>query len=140
MTQITLNADDSQLFIQAIDTAIAVYLEAATRMNGGIPPLEMDYQPPTDVEYTPDPVVVTGLLTTLRSLTDLRDAIRQPISQQSAITVEVDVDERGCDLITILVPSPIATDEADNLLMQAILYANAKTKNHEVLRLIKRMK
>lgn len=139
MTQLILNADDSQLFVQAVDTAIAVYREAATRMNGGLPPLGMDDQPPTDIDYSPDLVLVTGLLTTLRTLIDLRDAISQPISQQSAITVEVDVDERGRNLITIMVPSPVATDEADKLLMQAIYYANAKTQNHEVLRLIERM-
>ena len=100
----------------------------------------MDDQPPTDIDYTPDSVVVTGLLTTLRSLKDLRNAMRQPYSQQSAITVEVEVDERGRNPITIMVPSSIATDEADNLLMQAIYYANAKAQNHQILPLIERIK
>lgn len=136
MTQTMLDADESQLFVQAVDTAIAVYHEAATRMNRGLPPLGMEDQPPTDIGSKPDLVVVSYLLTTLQSLKDLRDAIRQPISKQSAMTV--DVDELGRDLITILVPSPIAPDSADNL-MQAIYYANAKTHNHEFLRLIERM-
>ncbi|WP_281372494.1 MULTISPECIES: hypothetical protein [Halomonadaceae] len=37
MTQVTLHADDNRLFVQAVDTAIAVYREAATRMNGAAP-------------------------------------------------------------------------------------------------------
>lgn len=138
MITITLSAEDSQVFVQAVDTAISVYREAATRLNGGLPQFGMDDQPPASTGDKPDLVLISGLLVTLGSLTDLRAAIRHP-SKTSTITVDVDVDDSGRDLLTILVPSKVKQDAADNLLLLAIFNANVKTKNFDAVRLIERL-
>ncbi|MDX5979561.1 hypothetical protein [Vreelandella alkaliphila] len=133
---ITLNAEETSLFVEAVSAASAIYHRAATLCTPGIPAFGVDDQPAA-ASAAIDPLACNAYLLLLGELRALKKALTSHYAKHSLIA-GLDCDDRAQWCATI--QGDNKPDSTNFLLLSAILAANVKARpGRKTLALLERL-